>query len=73
MPCTLIFTCNEEEYEALLAGLRLAVTMGAEQIEAMTDLRLAANQVSGEFKTQDKRMEKYVKAVQQITSTLKSF
>nr|KAJ0215899.1 hypothetical protein LSAT_V11C300156660 [Lactuca sativa] len=64
---------NEAEYETLLADLRLVVTMGAERVTAMTDSRLAANQVSREFETKDKRMEKYVKAVQQITSTLKSF
>ena len=64
---------NEVEYEALLVGLKLTVTMGVERVTAMTDSCLAANQVSGEFKTKEKRMEKYVKVVQQITSTLKSF
>nr|KAJ0186576.1 hypothetical protein LSAT_V11C900479430 [Lactuca sativa] len=63
---------NKAEYEALLADLILAVTMGAERVIALTDSRLAANQVTGEFETKDKRMEKYVKTVQQITSTLKA-
>ena len=64
---------NEAEYEALLAGLRLAVKMGAKRVMALTDSRLAANQVLGEFEAKDKRMEKYVKAVQQIMILLKSF
>lgn len=34
---------NEAEYEALLAGLRLAVTMGEERIIALIDSCLVAN------------------------------
>nr|KAJ0215185.1 hypothetical protein LSAT_V11C300107570 [Lactuca sativa] len=64
---------NEAEYEALLAGLRLVVKMGAQRVIALTDSRLAANQVTGEFEEKDKRMEKYVKVVQRITGSLKSF
>lgn len=64
---------NKAEYESLLAGLRLAVKMGAERIVALTDSYLAANQVTREFEVKDKRMEKYVKAVQQITILLNSF
>lgn len=47
--------------------------MGAERIIALTDSHLAANQVTGELEENDKRMERYVKAVQRITSSLKSF
>nr|KAJ0187561.1 hypothetical protein LSAT_V11C900487230 [Lactuca sativa] len=35
---------NEAEYEALLAGLRLAVKMGSERVVALTEWRLPANQ-----------------------------
>lgn len=51
----------------------MVVKMGAEKIVALSDTRLAANQVTGEFVAKDRRMEKYIKAVQQITSLLKSF
>lgn len=61
---------NEAKYEALLAGLRVAVKMGAEKVTTLIDSRLAANQITGEFGAKDKRMEKYVKAIQQITSSL---
>lgn len=54
----------EAEYKALLTGLRLAKNMGAESIVALTDSRLDTNQINKEFETRDKRMEKYVKAVQ---------
>lgn len=64
---------NKAEYEALLAGLRLAKQMGAEAIVALTDSRLAANQVNGDFETKDKRMEKYVKVVQRLVEPFKEF
>lgn len=64
---------NEAEDEAMLVGLKLVVKMGVERIVALTDSRLAANQVTGEFEAKGKRMEKYVKVVQRITSPLKSF
>lgn len=47
--------------------------MGAEAVAALTDSRLATNQVYGSFKTRDKRMEKYVKIVQQLTKSFKEF
>lgn len=34
---------NEAEYEAPLAGLRLAVQMGEERLTALTESRLSAN------------------------------
>lgn len=60
---------NEAEYEALLAGLRLAKQMGVEALTALTDLRLTANQVNGSFVAKDKRMERYVKMVQRLTKS----
>ena len=47
--------------------------MGAKRVLALTDSRLADNQVSKEVEAKDTRMEKYVKAVQRITGSLKSF
>lgn len=64
---------NEDEYEVLLARLRLTVKMGVEKVTALANLRLAANQIIGEFETKDKWIEKYVKVVQRITIPLKSF
>ena len=44
------YTSNKEaEYEALLIGLRLAKQMGAEVVTALTDSRLATNQINGSF------------------------
>ncbi|GJU00473.1 reverse transcriptase domain-containing protein [Tanacetum coccineum] len=40
-------TNNEVEYEALIAGLKIAEQMGVENLQASVDLRLVANQVNG--------------------------
>ncbi|GJW43728.1 reverse transcriptase domain-containing protein [Tanacetum coccineum] len=42
-------TNNEAEYEALLAGLRIAARMGICNLEANVDSRLVANHVLGEY------------------------
>ena len=47
---------NKVEYKSLLLGFRLAKQMGAEVVTALTDSRLAANQINGSFKTRDPRM-----------------
>ena len=41
---------NEAEYEALLAGLRVVLGMGAQDVEIYSDSRLVINQVQGNFK-----------------------
>lgn len=61
---------NEAEYEALLAGLRLAKQMGADIVTMLTDSRLATNQINGSFEERDKRMERYVNIVKQLTKSI---
>ncbi|GAU41009.1 hypothetical protein TSUD_178480 [Trifolium subterraneum] len=46
-------TNNQAEYEAFLAGLRLAEDMGAEEIKIFTDSQLIASQLSGEYQTKE--------------------
>ncbi|XP_052624863.1 uncharacterized protein LOC128132371 [Lactuca sativa] len=64
---------NEAEYEALLAGLRLAKQMGAKVVTTLTDSRLAANQVNGSFEVREQRMGKYVKMVKQLVGSFGQF
>ncbi|XP_052627159.1 uncharacterized protein LOC128133680 [Lactuca sativa] len=64
---------NEAEYEALLAGLRLAKQMGAKAVTTLTNSRLAANQVNGSFEVRDQRMGKYVKMVKQLVGSFGQF
>ena len=46
---------NEVEYEALLAGLRTILVMGARDVEIYSDSRLVVNQVEGSFEARDSR------------------
>ncbi|GAU10607.1 hypothetical protein TSUD_419680 [Trifolium subterraneum] len=56
-------TNNQAEYEAFLAGLRLAEDMGAEEIRIFTDLQLVASQVSGEYQTKEERLLEYLNLI----------
>ncbi|GAU40562.1 hypothetical protein TSUD_35790 [Trifolium subterraneum] len=56
-------TSNQVEYEAFLAGLRLAEDMGAEEIKIFTDSQLVASQVSGEYQTKEERLLEYLNLI----------
>ncbi|GAU32496.1 hypothetical protein TSUD_317030 [Trifolium subterraneum] len=56
-------TNNQAEYEAFLAGLRLAEDMGAEEITIFTDSQLVASQVSGEYQTKEERLLEYLNLI----------
>nr|KAJ0197761.1 hypothetical protein LSAT_V11C700369960 [Lactuca sativa] len=64
---------NEVQYEVLFVGLHLAKEMGAKAVAPLTDFTLAANQINGSFERRDKRMERYVKIVQQLPNSFKEF
>ncbi|XP_076926318.1 uncharacterized protein LOC143589447 [Bidens hawaiensis] len=53
-------TNNEAEYEALLAGLRIAKKLGARHLEAHVDLMLVANQIEGSYDAKDDKMASYL-------------
>ena len=57
---------NEAEYEALIAGLKTALDLGARDVEVYSDSRLVVNQVQGSFEVRDSQMKKYLKVVKQI-------
>ena len=62
-------TNNDVEYEALLAGLRIARTLGAQKIVLKSDSQLVIGQVRGDFEAKETRMQKYLKLVNQLMST----
>ena len=51
---------NEVEYEALLAGLRLAKHLGVKQINIFSDSQLVVNQVTNNFDAKDNSMAAYL-------------
>ncbi|KAG7568048.1 Retrotransposon gag domain [Arabidopsis thaliana x Arabidopsis arenosa] len=64
---------NEAEYEALLAGLRLALAIGAEKIIAYCDSQLVVNQIAGDYEAKAPRMEAYLSAVKKLAKKFKEF
>ncbi|XP_075087740.1 uncharacterized protein LOC142169734 [Nicotiana tabacum] len=59
---TVALTNNEDEYEALVAGLELARGLGSEVIEIKCNSQLVVNQIHGIFDTKEERMQQYLKA-----------
>ncbi len=64
---------NMAEYEALVAGLKLAKELGVEDLKAFSDSQLVVNQIVGDFEARDPTMQKYLQKVRNLTSTLDSF
>jgi hypothetical protein len=52
---------NQAEYEALIAGMKLAKEMEVTDLRAKSDSQLVTNQVSGEYQTKDPQLMKYWK------------
>ncbi|XP_059290490.1 uncharacterized protein LOC132044033 [Lycium ferocissimum] len=63
---TLKLTNNEAEYEAMIAALELARSLGSEIIEEKCDSLLVVNQVNGGFDVKDDRMQKYLEKIQRL-------
>lgn len=61
---------NEVEYEALLAGLRLARNMIISKLQAFGDLMMVFNQIIGEYETKETHIKKYLTQV--VSKSLRS-
>ena len=57
---------NEVEYEALIAGLKMAKDVGAQRIRALSDSMLVVQQVRGDFETKSDMMVKYLEVVRRL-------
>ncbi|GJZ90767.1 putative ribonuclease H-like domain-containing protein, partial [Tanacetum coccineum] len=66
-------TNNEAEYEALIAGLRIAEQMGIKNLQANADSRLVANQVNGSYIAKESGMMQYLEKVKTLASNFKKF
>ncbi|XP_071729109.1 uncharacterized protein [Rutidosis leptorrhynchoides] len=66
-------TNNEAEYEALLAGLRLAREMNISYLKAYVDSYLVANQVSGTFEARHPTIQLYLSRVKELAEQFKSY
>ncbi|GJW03691.1 reverse transcriptase domain-containing protein [Tanacetum coccineum] len=64
---------NDAEYEALLAGLRIAKEMQVRDIHAFVDSKLVASQVEGSYEAKGERMIKYREKVLEVTCAFNRF
>ncbi|XP_038973024.1 uncharacterized protein Mb2253c-like [Phoenix dactylifera] len=64
---------NAAEYEALIAGLKLAKELGVRNLRAFSDSQLVVNQILGDFEAKEPTMQEYLRKVWDLTSTLSSF
>ncbi|GJX94982.1 reverse transcriptase domain-containing protein [Tanacetum coccineum] len=66
-------TNNEAEYEALIAGLRIAEKIGVQNLEVNVDSKLVANQVNGTYIAKETDMINYLEKVKALASTFQTF
>lgn len=62
---------NEAEYETLIAGLRLALALGVEELQVYSDSMLVVNQLNSDYDSGDTRMLKYISHVMKLQSNFK--
>ncbi|XP_057456527.1 uncharacterized protein LOC130747570 [Lotus japonicus] len=61
---------NQAEYEALIAGLKLAIEMQIDSLLVRTDSLLVANQVNGELQVKEPTLIKYLERVRLLMGRL---
>ncbi|GJZ13132.1 reverse transcriptase domain-containing protein [Tanacetum coccineum] len=64
---------NEAEYEALIAGLRIAAQMGVRNVQVSVDSKLVANQVLETYVAKEENMIKYLEKVKSLVSGFANF
>ncbi|XP_059451083.1 uncharacterized protein LOC132181869 [Corylus avellana] len=64
---------NEAEYEAVLAGLGLALEMGAKFVEIRSNSQVVVGHIRGEFEAKGDKMKLYLSKVQEMQSLFNKF
>ncbi|XP_072062188.1 uncharacterized protein [Arachis hypogaea] len=64
---------NQAEYEALIAGLKLALNFQAKSLTAHCDSLLVVQQIRGEFQVKDPLLERYWLIAKDLISKFSSF
>ncbi|XP_043725981.1 uncharacterized protein LOC122672586 [Telopea speciosissima] len=68
-----VTTNNGAEYEALIAGLKLAQSLMVKRITVYSDSQLIVNQVKGEYEAKESRMAQYLRRVQDLITKFYHF
>ncbi|XP_056691954.1 uncharacterized protein [Spinacia oleracea] len=71
--CDFKATNNEAEYEALIAGMTLAMELGASGLNIFSDSQLIVNQINGDYEAKDLKMTLYLEKAKKLTSKFKPF
>ena len=66
-------TNNESKYEAMIAGLKLALAIGADSLSIQSNSQLVVGQINAEFESKDPRMTKYASLVKQKLNALSAW
>ncbi|RDX88227.1 pol, partial [Mucuna pruriens] len=64
---------NQAEYEALLAGMKLAKEIGVRRLTAKSDSKLVTGQVNGDYQTKDPQLAKYCERAAATASSFDKF
>ena len=65
-------TNNTAEYEAFLAGLRVAQDLGTRKVKIFTDSQLVASQVIGGYQVREEHLQQYVQLVHEKMGEFKT-
>ena len=66
-------TNNEAEYEALIAGLKLAGELGVKSVEIFCDLQLVVYQVRGDYQARGQKLAPYLALVQGLLANFEHY
>jgi ribonuclease HI len=66
-------TNNETEYEAVVAGLEMALELGADSVEVRSDSQVIVGHIRGEFEAKGEKMKKYLTKVQSMQTAFQKF
>ncbi|XP_074347593.1 uncharacterized protein LOC141686458 [Apium graveolens] len=66
-------TNNEAEYEALLAGMKLARSLEAKHLRAFSDSMLVVKHFTGEYEQRDPRTKAYADKVREASLSFETF
>ncbi|KAL0395467.1 UNVERIFIED_CONTAM: Ribonuclease HI [Sesamum latifolium] len=64
---------NEAEYEALMAGMKMAHEAGAKHLIAYSDYQLVVKQVEGTYEAKEENMIQYVQQIAELKTSFESF
>ncbi|KAK0596905.1 hypothetical protein LWI29_020009 [Acer saccharum] len=66
-------TNNQADYEALLAGLRVCIALGADELEIFSDSQVVVNQVLDKYQARDEHMITYLDIAKRLLRRFKKY